>query len=50
MNWKLFWQIVLLMVVGAVILCALKCGMIHCKRSYMGKCMGEHPHQMERKR
>lgn len=50
MNWKLFWQIALLMVIGAVILCLLKCGMMHCKRGHLGKCSAEHSKQMERKR
>ena len=39
MGWKLFWQIILLMVVGTLILSALKIGMGHyrykCKRDYL---------------
>jgi|GEM_PF-3651140 len=41
MSWKLFLQIVLLMIIGGLILCALKCGMMHkygfgCKMHKMG--------------
>ncbi|MFC1699586.1 hypothetical protein ACFL1I_06500 [Candidatus Omnitrophota bacterium] len=32
MSWKMFWQIVLLMVIGGLVLLSLKCGM-SCYRS-----------------
>ena len=39
MSWKLFWQIVLLMVIGTLLLCALKCGVSIChKYEPFGKC------------
>jgi hypothetical protein len=50
MSWKLFWQIALLMVIGAMILSALKCGLIYGKHGRLGKCSAEHPRQTERKR
>jgi len=32
MNWKMFWQIVLLIVIAVVVSSALRLGMFHCKR------------------
>lgn len=34
MSWKLFWQIVLLIVIAAVVASTVKVGMLRCK--YMG--------------
>ncbi|UCB57145.1 MAG: hypothetical protein JSV30_00720 [Candidatus Omnitrophota bacterium] len=41
MSWRLFWQIVLLIVVAAVIMSISKFGVFRCK--YMGK--GMYPHK-----
>ena len=37
MSWKLFWQIVLLMVIGALVLSTLKLGLLHGKYGRGGK-------------
>ncbi len=34
MNWKMFWQIVLLIVIAAVVSSALRLGMLRCKRGH----------------
>ena len=37
MSWKLFFQIILLIIITVVVLGALKCGMWRCKRRFKGK-------------
>ena len=43
MSWKMFWQIVLLIVIVAVVLSALKCGLLRYKCGYKGKYFKGHP-------
>ncbi len=43
MSWKLFWQIVLLMVIGVLVLSALKFSVLRCKYGRMGKYLRGHP-------
>jgi len=43
MSWKMFWQIVLLMVVGALILSSLKCGLLRYKLGKSSKFFKGHP-------
>ena len=33
MSWKMFWQIVLLIVIAVLVSSALRVGMFHCKRA-----------------
>ena len=46
MSWKIFWQIVLLIVIAAVIFSVSKVGLLHCKGGYMGKRLGGQHHSM----
>ena len=43
MSWKMFWQIVLLMVIGVLILSSLKCGLLRYKCGKGGKYFKGHP-------
>ena len=41
MSWKMFWQIVLLIVIAALVSSAVKYGGLRGRRSWMGKDMPE---------
>ena len=43
MSWKLFWQIVLLIVIAAVVASSLKLSLLHCKYARGGKYLKGHP-------
>ncbi len=42
MSWKMFWQIALLIVITALVLSTLKCGLASYKRGYKDKCLKGH--------
>ena len=48
MSWKLFWQIVLLMVVGALVLASFKYGLLQYKYGCRAKYLQEHPEKMQK--
>ena len=50
MSWRLFWQIVALLTIGALILVILKWGLLGYKRAHRAKYFKEHSEMMEKGR